>query len=122
MEEEETRIRVGPETVGDCGRSQKPGTGRQFIPVIEHIDIKFDLSELDITSAETKATYQEIKDYVLDKHGLKVSTLYISQVKAKCGIIERECYNKGEGKSRVPQCPKEKEEAIMDASRNFRMI
>ncbi|MBQ3137729.1 MAG: 23S rRNA (uracil(1939)-C(5))-methyltransferase RlmD, partial [Clostridia bacterium] len=55
-----------------------------------HIDIKLDLSELDITAAETKATYQEIKDYVLEKHGLKVSTLYISQVKAKCGIIERE--------------------------------
>ncbi|MBQ8028086.1 MAG: 23S rRNA (uracil(1939)-C(5))-methyltransferase RlmD [Clostridia bacterium] len=87
-----------------------------------HIDIKFDLSELDITAAETKATYQEIKDYVLDKHGLKVSSLYISQVKAKCGIIERECYNKGEGKSRVPQCPKEKENAIMDALKHFRMI
>ena len=87
-----------------------------------HIDIKLDLSELDVTAAETKATYQEIKDYVLEKHGLKVSTLYISQVKAKCGIIERECYNKGEGKSQVPQCPKEKEEAIMDALRNFRMI
>ena len=87
-----------------------------------HIDIKLDLSELDITAAETKATYQEIKDYVLEKHGLKVSTLYISQVKAKCGIIERECYNKGEGKSRVPKCPKEKEEAIMDALKHFNMI
>ncbi len=87
-----------------------------------HIDIKLDLSELDITAAETKATYQEIKDYVLDKFGLKVSSLYISQVKTKCGIIERECYNKGEGKSRVPQCPKEKEDAIMDALRHFRMI
>ncbi len=87
-----------------------------------HIDIKLDLSELDITAAETKATYQEIKDYVLEKHGLKVSTLYISQVKAKCGIIERECYNKGEGKSRVPQCPKEKEEAIIDALNHFQMI
>ncbi|MEE1064708.1 MAG: 23S rRNA (uracil(1939)-C(5))-methyltransferase RlmD [Acutalibacteraceae bacterium] len=87
-----------------------------------HIDIKLDLSELDITAAETKSTYQEIKDYVLEKYGFKVSTLYISQVKAKCGIIERECYNKGEGKSRVPQCPKEKEEAIMDAMRHFRMV
>ena len=87
-----------------------------------HIDIKLDLSELDITAAETKSTYQEIKDYVLEKYGFKVSTLYISQVKAKCGIIERECYNKGEGKSRVPQCPKEKEEAIMDALRHFRMV
>ena len=87
-----------------------------------HIDIKLDLSELDVTAAETKATYQEIKDYVFEKHGLKVSTLYISQVKAKCGIIERENYNKGEGESRVPQCPKEKENAIMDALRHFRMI
>lgn len=87
-----------------------------------HIDIKLDLSELDVTAAETKATYQEIKDYVLEKHGLKVSTLYISQVKAKCGLIERECYNKGEGKSRVPQCPKEKEDAIMDALKNFKMV
>ena len=87
-----------------------------------HIDIKLDLSELDITAAETKATYQEIKNYVLDKHGLKVSSLYISQVKAKCGIIERENYNKGKEGHRVPQCPKEKEKAIMDALKHFNMI
>lgn len=87
-----------------------------------HIDIKLDLSELDITAAETKATYQEIKDYVLEKHGLKVSTLYISQVKTKCGIIERENYNKGKEGHRVPQCPKEKEDAIMDALQHFKMI
>ena len=87
-----------------------------------HIDIKLELSELDVTAAETKATYQEIKDYVLDKHGLKVSTLYISQVKAKCGIIERENYNKGKEGHRVPKCPKEKEEAIMDALIHFNMI
>ena len=80
-----------------------------------HIDIKLDLSE-------TKATYQKIKDYVLEKHGLKVSTLYISQVKAKCGIIERENYNKGKEGHRVPKCPKEKEEAIMDALIHFNMI
>ena len=87
-----------------------------------HIDIKLDLSELDITSAETKATYQEIKDYVLKKFGLKVSSLYISQVKTKCGIIERENYNKGKEGHRVPQCPKEKEDAIMDALKYFRMV
>ncbi len=87
-----------------------------------HIDIKLDLSELDITAAETKATYQEIKDYVLDKFGLKVSTLYISQVKAKCGIIERENYNKGKEGHRVPKCPKEKEDAIMDALKHFKMV
>lgn len=88
-----------------------------------HIDIKLDLSELDVTAAETKATYQEIKNYVLEKYGLKVSTLYISQVKAKCGIIERENYNKGKEGHRVPpKCPKEKEEAIMDALKHFNMI
>ena len=59
---------------------------------------------------------------MLDKHGLKVSSLYISQVKAKCGIIERENYNKGKEGYRVPKCPKEKEEAIMDALKYFNMI
>lgn len=87
-----------------------------------HIDFEISLDEVDLTSAESKATYQDIKDYVLDKFGLKVSSLYISQVKTKCGIIERDNYNKGEGKSKVPQCPKEKEDAIMDALRHFRMI
>lgn len=87
-----------------------------------HIDFEINLDEFDLTAAEAKATYQEIKDYVLDKFGLKVSTLYISQVKAKCGIIERENYNKGKDGHRVPKCPKEKENAIMDALRHFRMV
>ena len=89
----------------------------------EHIDIKLDLSEIDVTAAETKATYQEIKDYLLGKFGLKVSSLYISQAKAKCGLIERENYNKPKSENaKHPQCPKEKEEAIMDALRHFRML
>ncbi|MGN1117050.1 MAG: recombinase family protein, partial [Acutalibacteraceae bacterium] len=89
----------------------------------KNIDIKLDLSELDVTTAETKATYPEIKAYVLDKFGLKVSSLYISQVKAKYGIIERENYNKPKSENtKQPQCPKEKEEAIMDALRHFKMI
>ncbi|MBQ6600507.1 MAG: 23S rRNA (uracil(1939)-C(5))-methyltransferase RlmD [Clostridia bacterium] len=87
-----------------------------------HIDFEISLDEFDLTSAESKATYQEIKDYVIDKFGLKVSTLYISQVKAKCGIIERENYNKGKEGHRVPKCPKEKEDAIKDALRHFRMV
>lgn len=86
-----------------------------------HIDL--DLDELDRTAAEAKATYQEIKDYVLEHTGLKVSTLYIAQVKQKHGIIERECYNtsKSEG-GRVPKCPAEKERAIEEALRHFNMI
>lgn len=89
----------------------------------QHIDIDLELDELDITSAESKATYQEIKDYVLEHSGLKVSSLYIAQVKQKHGIIERECYNvsKSEG-GRVPQCPPEKEKAIEDALKHFGMI
>lgn len=87
-----------------------------------HIDFEISLDEFDLTASEAKATYQEIKDYVLDKFGLKVSSLNISQVKTKFGIIERENYNKGEGKSRVPQCPPEKEKAIINALRYFKMI
>ena len=87
-----------------------------------HIDFEISLDEFDLTAAESKATYQEIKDYVFDKYGLKVSTLYISQVKSKCGIIERENYNKGKEGHRVPKCPKEKEDAIMDALRHFKMV
>ena len=89
----------------------------------QHIDIDLELDELDVTSAESKATYQVIKDYVLEHSGLKVSSLYIAQVKQKHGIIERECYNapKSDG-SRVPQCPEEKKKAIEDALRHFGMI
>ena len=87
------------------------------------IEIDLDLDELDATSAELKATYQEIKDYVLKEFGLKVSSLYISQVKRKCGIEVRENYNfpKSEN-ARVPQCPKEKEDAIKAALKYYAMI
>ena len=76
---------------------------------LDTIEIDLDLDELDATSAETKATHQEIKDYVLKEFGLKVSNLYISQIKRKCGIEVGENYNlpKTEN-SKVPQCPKEK--------------
>ena len=88
-----------------------------------HIDIDLDMNELDVTKAETKATYEEIKAYVLEHTGLKVSYLYIAQVKAKHGIIERDCYNKPKTEgNRVPKCPPEKEKAIEDALRHFQMI
>ena len=87
------------------------------------IEIDLDLDELDATSAESKATYQEIKDYVLKEFGLKVSSLYISQVKRKCGIEVGENYNLPKSENaRVPQCPKEKEEAIKAALKYFAMI
>ena len=87
------------------------------------IEIDLDLDELDATSAELKATYQEIKDYVLKEFGLKVSSLYISQVKRKCGIEVGENYNLPKSENaRVLQCPKEKEEAIKAALKYFAMI
>ena len=87
------------------------------------IEVEIELDELDLTSAESKATYAEIKDYVLKEHGLKVSNLYISQVKRKCGIEVGENYNLPKSEdSRQPQCPEEKEKAIKDALDHFGMI
>lgn len=89
----------------------------------DYIHVKLDLDDLDLTASESKATYSKIKAYVLEKFGLKVSSLYIAQIKEKYGIIERENYNlpKTEG-NRVPKCPKEKEDAIVDALKHFKMI
>ena len=87
------------------------------------IEIDLDLDELEATSAEPKATYQEIKDYVLKEFGLKVSNLYISQIKRKCGIEVGENYNLPKTENpKVPQCPKEKEDAIKAALKYFAMI
>ena len=87
----------------------------------DYVEVKLD--ELDVTSAESKATYAEIKDYVFKTHGLKVSNLYISQVKRKCGIEVGENYNLPKSEdSRQPQCPVEKEKAIKEALEHFGMI
>ena len=89
-----------------------------------HVNVKLDMDELDLTAAESKATYEEIKSYVAEHYdGMKVSNLYIAQVKAKYGIIERENYNKAKSDdARQPKCPKEKEEAIVEALKAFKMI
>ena len=84
----------------------------------DRIKVDLDLDELDATSAETKATYAEIKE-----HGLKVSNLYISQVKRKCGLEVGENYNLAKSEdAKQPNCPKEKEKAIVDALEHFGMI
>ena len=89
----------------------------------QHIEVELNLDELDLTAAESKATYEEIKAYVLEHTGLKVSHLYIAQVKQKYGIIERENYNKPKSENaRQPKCPPEKEAAIMEALKYFGMI
>ena len=91
--------------------------------VDKHIDVEIELDELDLTSAESKATYAQIKEYVWNKFELKVPTLYITQIKRKCGIELREHYNKSKKEKQIiPQCTPEKEEAIMDALRHFKMI
>ena len=89
-----------------------------------HVRVKLDMDEMDITSAESKATYEEIKKYVAEHNdGMKASSLNIAQVKAKYGIIERENYNKAKSEeARQPVCPKDKEEAIVEALKAFRMI
>lgn len=88
-----------------------------------HVKVKVDMDEMDITSAELKATYDEIKGYILDKYNLKVSSLNIAQVKDKCAIKERENYNKPKNKdSKQPSCTKEKEKIIKEALKHFQMI
>jgi 23S rRNA (uracil1939-C5)-methyltransferase len=87
------------------------------------IEIDFDLTEMDITTVESKATYPEIKEYVWKHHGLKVSSLYIAQVKRKCGLEVGENYNlPSPGGRPQPQVPPEKEDAIREALKYFAMI
>lgn len=91
--------------------------------VEHHIEVDVNLDEMDLTKAESKATYEEIKEYVLEHSGLKVSNLYIAQVKRKCGIVERVNYNLPKSENtKQPKCPLEKEAAIMKALEYFRMI
>ena len=89
----------------------------------QHVEVELNLDELDLTAAESKATYDEIKAYVLEKYGLKVSSLYISQIKRKCGLDVGQNYNLSKKEdAKVPQCPPEKEAAIIEALKHFQMI
>ena len=91
--------------------------------VEHHIEVELKMDEMDLTAAESKATYEEIKDYVLEHSGLKVSNLYIAQVKQKYGIIKRVNYNKPNSEdTKRPKCPLGKEKAIEEALRHFSMI
>lgn len=113
-----------------CCVDMFPGTGNvetvcllSKLNAKQHIEVEIKMDELDLTAAESKATYEEIKAYVLEHSGMKVSSLYIAQVKQKCGIIERENYNKPKSEdTKQPQCPPEKEKAIMEAFEYFGMI
>lgn len=93
------------------------------LDVEHHIEVELKLNEMVLTAAESRATYEEIKDYVREHTGLKVNNLYITQIKQKCCIIERMNYNLPKSEdSRQPRCPLEKEAAIMDALRHFQVI
>ena len=88
-----------------------------------YISVELPMDDMDLTSAESKATYKQIQNYVLEKFGFKVSTLYIAQVKKKHGLEVREHYNISKNENqKVPQCSIEKEEAILDALKHFKML
>ena len=121
---------LGYHPVRACAVDLFPGTANvetvcllSKLKSTQHIEVELDMDELDLTDAEKKATYQEIKDNVLEHSGLKVSSLYIAQIKQKCGIIERENYNKPKSEdAKQPQCPPDKEKAIKEALQHFGMI
>ena len=132
-----SRLPIAPKTQWICSRERTHSNDIHSIlsshvetvallsklDVDKHIDVEIELDELDLTSAESKATYAQIKEYVWNKFELKVSTLYIAQIKRKCGIELREHYNKSKKEKQIiPQCTPEKEEAIMDALKHFKMI
>ncbi len=118
---------------GSSGRSDAVKTGNigmidgyskgNKAPETTNVKIDFSLENLDMSELRGKATYEQIKDYVREKTGFRVSSLYISQVKRKCGLEVGESYNKPKSEDvRQPQCPPEKEEAIMQALRHYGMI
>ena len=95
--------------------------GREFEKSKEHVYLDYEPSP-DI-EVKCEATYTEIKEWVLEKYGMKVSSLYVAQVKQKHGIIERENYNKPKNEgAKVPHCPPEKAAAIENALKHFKMI
>ena len=87
------------------------------------VRVEFSLEDMDMSGFQKGATYEQIKAYVLKHTGLKVSSLYISQVKRKCGLDVGQNYNLSKKEdAKVPQCPPEKEAAIMEALKHFHMV
>ena len=108
-----------------------PGTGHVETVVLlskgeidsKKVRVEFSLEDMDMSGFQKGATYEQIKAYVLEKYGLKVSSLYISQVKRKCGLDVGQNYNLSKKEdAKVPQCPPEKEAAIMEALKHFHMV
>lgn len=114
-----------------CAVDMFPGTGNVETVVLlskgeidsKKVRVEFSLEDMDMSDFQDKATYSQIKEYVLEHSGLKVSSLYISQVKRKCGLDVSKNYNLAKAEdSRQPQCPPEKENAIREAFEYFGMI
>ena len=99
---------------------------RESISDDDMVSIKVNLEGIALNQGRyvppAKPTYKNIKQWILDKYGFNVSTLYIAQIKDKVGLEKRKNYNTGSGDGRVPNCPLEKEEAIMDAFRHYNLI
>ena len=139
-------VSCGPETLArdlkyltKHGYTVKRATPYDCFPYTEHIEtvvllskgevdskkirVEFSLEDMDMSEFQDGATYPQIKEYVLEHTGLKVSNLYISQIKRKCGIGVGKNYNLPKSEdSRQPQCPPEKEKAIREAFKYFGMI
>ncbi|MBP5158896.1 MAG: 23S rRNA (uracil(1939)-C(5))-methyltransferase RlmD [Lachnospiraceae bacterium] len=114
--------RKSVEKAGDTGIISGYSKGNKA-PETTNVKIDFSLENLDLSELKGKATYEQIKDYVREQTGFRVSSLYISQVKRKCGLEVGESYNKPKSEDvRQPQCTPEKEEAIMQALRYYGMI
>ena len=87
------------------------------------VKVDFSLEDMDLSEFRGKATYEQIQAYVLEQTGLKVSSLYIAQIKKKCGLDVGENFNPAKSENvRQPQCTPEKEDAIMQAFRHFGII
>ena len=122
---------LGYRPVRACAVDLFPGTAHVETVVLlskgevdsKKIRVEFSLEDMDMSEFQDGATYTQIKDYVLEHSGLKVSNLYISQIKRKCGIEVGKNYNLPKSEdSRQPQCPPEKEKAIREAFKYFGMI
>ena len=91
-------------------------------PQKEFISVPYELKDVEYEDVSRKPTYEEIKEWILTKYNVKVSSLYVAQVKAKHGLVMRDCYNRPRSEnSRQPQLPKEKEAIIEEALRHFRI-
>ncbi len=121
------------------GYKAKEAVGFDMFPATEHVEtvvllskgeidskkvrVEFSLEDMDMSGFQKGATYEQIKAYVLEHTGLKVSSLYISQIKRKCGLDVGQNYNLSKKEdAKVPKCPPEKEAAIRDALKYFQMI